>query len=271
MSARVLDGKREADKILADLKKQVAARRLPITLATIQVGRRPDSQLYLRLKTAAARRIGIRTVSYLLPAGASAARLQSLIRRLNRQSSVHGILLQLPLPKHLYADQAVALINPKKDVDGFLPDSPVLSPTVAAVMHLLKLAKPKKGAAAVVLGKESVFTAEVAAQLAKKGGKTEILPVKRIIPPATKRADIIVTVLGAGPMLKRKNIPSGAIVIDVGIRRRHGKTIGDVDPSIRTRAKAVSPVPGGVGPLTVAFVLQNTVVLASTKKKPSVT
>ncbi|MBI3573001.1 MAG: bifunctional 5,10-methylenetetrahydrofolate dehydrogenase/5,10-methenyltetrahydrofolate cyclohydrolase [Candidatus Kerfeldbacteria bacterium] len=255
--AKVLDGKKEADKILARLKKLCAGRR-PVTLATIIVGNRPDSRLYIKLKTAAARRVGIRTKAFSLPATATQGQLESLIQKLNRQRAVHGILLQLPLPSHLHADHAVATISPKKDVDGFRLNSLVPSPTIFAVLRLLEIAKPQPNSAITILGRDSVFTEQLAEQLARQKHRVFIVAPRHDWSSHTKQADVIITVLGRGPRLEAKDTKSSAIVIDVGIRRVKGKTVGDVALSVWKKAKAVSPVPGGIGPLTVAGVLWNT-------------
>lgn len=263
--AKTLDGKKEADKILRRLQKLCAGRR-PITLATIQVGQRADSSLYLKLKTAAARRIGMKTIAFLLPDPTSQARLAAVIRKLNRRKSVHGILLQLPLPKHLNANHAVGIISPKKDVDGFGKKSMVPSPTIFAVLRLLQLAKPKKHSIVTILGRDSVFTEQLAELLARLHYRAFIVASRGDWSSHTKQADVVITVLGRGPRLQAKDIVRGAIIIDVGIRRRKGRTVGDVAPSVWGKAKAVSPVPGGVGPLTVAGVLWNTYQLASPER-----
>lgn len=265
LKAISLDGKKEAAKLLGKLKQKVSALHTPITLATILVGRRPDSVLYVKRKQQAAINVGIKVRKYQFPTSISQKKLDSLLERLNRDSHVHGILLQLPLPTHLKTSRTIAMIPPSKDVDGFQDHPRVVPPTVAAVLHLLRLAKPKQGARAIILGKKSVFTKDLSVQLHNAGSPAGVVLVAHKIPMITRKADIIITALGRNPRLTAADIKPGAIVIDVGIRRMADKTVGDADPSVWTKAKAVSPVPGGVGPLTVAYVLYNTYHLAITR------
>lgn len=260
MVAYRLDGRAAADRLLQRLRKNLQRRSRPVTLATILVGRRFDSALYVKLKRSAAARVGIRTEAHQLPATVSIKKLLGLIQSLNRRAAINGILLQLPLPSHLHPDLAVAVIDPKKDVDGFHPKNRrVQPPPVAAVLHLLRLAKPRRGDRVVLLGKDSVFNQQLRRVLTKRGFHVTIAAAGRSIPPVTKSAGIIITALGRGPQLEAKNIKRGTIIIDVGTRRHGKKVIGDALPSVWTKAKAVSPVPGGVGPLTVAYLLYNTV------------
>jgi len=262
MTAGVLNGRVAAENILNKLRHRIQRQSGTVTLATIQVGRRPDSTLYLKLKSRAANRVGIKSEHFALPATVSQAKLIQLIVKLNQRRNIHGILIQLPLPPHLKTDMVVSAISIKKDVDGFHPRSLVVPPTIAAVLYLVQAAKPRARATAVILGKKSVFTRRLARELSRCGHFAVIVPVTNHIPRITKPADIIVTAIGRGPRLTARFIKPGAIVIDVGIRRHHGDTSGDVDKSVWTKAKAVSPVPGGVGPLTVAYLLVNTFKLA---------
>ena len=260
MSATVLDGRREASKILSRLQKQVARHRRPIVLASILVGQRFDSQLYIKLKTKAAERVGIETKHFSRPASTSTAQLLKLIRSLNRDRSVDGILLQLPLPKKINTQTVTTAISLQKDADGFrLGNTKVLPPTIAAVLHLFKMAKPKKNSRVLILGRDSVFTKRLQSEL----GSRAIIVAGKSSKRQTQSADIIITARGRGPRLQSSDIKKGVVMIDVGIRRLQGKTVGDVAPSALTKAKAISPVPGGVGPLTVAYLLYNTYRLAT--------
>lgn len=263
--ARILDGRAAADRLLTRLRKKIKKHRPPITLATILVGRRLDSVLYVQQKMLAAKKVGIRVRAFRLPVSTSQKTLNQLLQRLERNRNIHGILLQLPLPGALNADQAINSIPPSKDVDGFHRQSKVAPPTIAAVLHLLRLARSQAGAAAIILARDTVFSKKLTLRLLRRDIHAKLLKLKGVIPTETKRADIIITALGRGPRLTAANIKSGAVVIDVGIRRRNGKVTGDVDPSVWRKAKAVSPVPGGVGPLTVAYVLYNTYRLAKRK------
>lgn len=257
MVPKILDGRRESKKILAGLKKRIAHLQRQLLLATIQVGQRPDATLYLRLKAKAAHDIGIAVEHHHLPASVTQVKLEQRISALNRRRDVTGILLQLPLPNKIDTDRAVKKISPRKDVDGFTGTNHVTPPTIAAVLHLIALAKPKKISDVVIIGNDSIFSATLAQHL--KFHRISIVNPRSIDSPIVKAADIIITASGRGPRLTAKHIQRGAILIDVGIRQVKGKTGGDIDASAHRKSKAYSPVPGGVGPLTVAFVLKNTV------------
>lgn len=261
-----LDGRKESERILQRLKRTVRAYRRPITLATVVVGERYDSLLYVRLKRLAAARVGIRTEYIHLPASTSDAALQSVIVQLNRRRGIHGILLQLPLPPHLNADAAIAAMDPRKDVDGFHPKNTfVVSPPIAAVERLLRMAKAQASGRVLLIGKTSVFTSQLSARLTKLGYRCTIRrPRQTNI--SSRTFDCIVTAVGTGAQLTAADIAPGAILIDVGIRKQGKKTVGDVGPSCWKKAAAISPVPGGVGPLTIAYVLVNTARLATQKK-----
>lgn len=263
MMAARLDGRRAAELMLRQLKKRMVRRRRPITLATILVGSRYDSALYVKLKRRAAASTGIQTEAHHLTSSTSQEKLESLIRILNRRKNITGILLQLPLPSGLDADRAVAAILPGKDVDGFHPDNTLITPPpVGAVLKLIALGKPKPHSLAIIVAQQSVFTERLAKALEQSGFFAAVVEPHPKLPVVTAKADILVTALGAGPQLTSDAIKRGAIVVDVGIRKHGQKTIGDVHSSAWNKAKAISPVPGGVGPLTISCVLENTYQLA---------
>lgn len=263
MKAIKLDGRRAADRMLALLTKKVARHRQPITLATILVGLRYDSALYVKLKRRAAARVGIHTEAHHLPSTTSQSSLNKLIRSLNKRKNIHGILLQLPLPKQLNADAAVAAIDPTKDVDGFQPNNTlVVPPPVGAVLKLIALGKPKSESFTVIIAQQSVFTERLAQALDRTGHFVAVVEPHRHMNNVIRKSDIVISALGTGPRITARDIKPGAICIDVGIRQQGKKTVGDFNPSVWLKAKAVSPVPGGVGPLTVACVLENTYLLA---------
>ena len=258
--AKKLDGRRAAQTLLRHLARQTARRHL--RLAIVQIGDRTDSSVYIRQKQRAAEQVGIFTTLHHLPTRSSQVRIVRLIKQLNAQPSVHGILLQLPVPSHLDADQLITVIRPTKDVDGFHPEqSLVQPPLVSAVLHLVRLAKPRHGAA-VILGRVSVFSHALQQILARRGWSVQVDLATKRIPSITKNASLILTVRGRGPKLLGRHMRHGAVVIDAGIRRFEGKVTGDVDASAWSAAGAISPVPGGVGPLTVAYTLKNLVMLA---------
>jgi methylenetetrahydrofolate dehydrogenase (NADP+)/methenyltetrahydrofolate cyclohydrolase len=264
MIADKLDGRTESRRLLHRLTQRVIKSRKPITLATILVGERYDSALYVRLKQQAAAEVGIRTKQIQLPEQVTESRLIATIEKLNQNGYVHGILLQLPLPEHLDTDKIIQLINPAKDVDGFHPENElIVPPPVAAVEHFLDMARPKGKSRVVILGRKSVLTTQLQNRFAGRGWKTEIL--EHNWASQTSQADIIICVLGRGPRLTGAQVKAGVIVIDVGIRKLKGKTVGDADQSVWAKAKAITPVPGGVGPMTVYYVLHNTYELATRK------
>ncbi len=257
-----LDGRQAADRMLAQLKKKVDRTKRPITLATILVGTRYDSALYVKLKQRAAAKVGIRTEAHHLPASTTQSTLEKLIRKLNHRKTITGILLQLPLPKHLNADSAVAAIDQHKDVDGFQPNnSLVVPPPVEAVLKLIALGKSKPKSFAVIVAQQSVFTKQLAIALDHKGFTAAIVEPHRNMRSVTSKADIVISALGTGPRLTAHDLKYGTICIDVGIRQLGKKTVGDFASSAWTKAKAISPVPGGVGPLTISCVLENTYLL----------
>lgn len=266
MSATILDGRAAAERILEKLKIRVARSRHPITLVAIIVGNRFDSRLYVRLKRRAAAQVGIKTEIIQLPSTTTQAALERCIRRLNNQAKVHGILLQLPLPRGLDTDAAVAAIAQEKDVDGFQSDNAfVVPPPIGAVIRLIQLARPKSSSLAIILAQPSVFTVRLSRALEDQGYVAAHVEPTGTWAEVTRRADIVVTALGSGPRLRSTDIKRGAIIVDVGIRKQGKKTIGDVHPSAWKIASAISPVPGGVGPLTIACVLENTYHLATRK------
>lgn len=261
--ATKLDGRRAADRMLIQLKKKVAKHRRPITLATILVGARYDSALYVKLKRRAAAGVGIKTEAHHLSSSTTQKKLEQLIRSLNKRKNITGILLQLPLPKHLSADAAVTVIDPAKDVDGFQPGNPlVVPPPVGAVLKLIQVAKPRPRSFCVIVAQPSVFTERLAQALEAAGHVATVIEPHARLGQITAKADIIIPALGVGRQLLAADIKRGAIVVDVGIRQRGKKTIGDVHSSAWSKAKAISPVPGGVGPLTISCVLANTYQLA---------
>lgn len=263
MIAKRLDGRRESARLLRVLTKRVKRQHRRITLATILVGQRYDSALYVKLKRQAAASAGMRTEYHHLAPTTNQAALERLIGQLNRRSTIDGILLQLPLPSQLDVDRAIAVMRPSKDVDGFHPaNTVVVPPPVAAVLRLVAMGRPARGAFACLVAQPSVFSDRLAVEMERIGYAVATVEPYRGFGAIVSRADIVVTALGTGRRLTARDIKRGAIVVDVGIRKHGKKTAGDVDQSVWTKAKAISPVPGGVGPLTVAYVLWNTYTLA---------
>jgi methylenetetrahydrofolate dehydrogenase (NADP+)/methenyltetrahydrofolate cyclohydrolase len=288
MSARIIDGKAVAAGVRAEVAKQVAARTArglsAPGLAVVMVGDSPASQVYVRNKRKACAEVGIRDLSVDLPASLSHAALLSEIQRLNRDPLVHGILVQLPLPDHLDATAVIETIDPRKDVDGFHPYNmgrlavkmPRLRPcTPFGVMKLLESTRePLAGKEAVVIGASNIVGRPMLLELLLAGCTVTVCHSRtRDLAGHVQRAEIVVAAVGRPQMIRGEWIRPGAVVIDVGINRLpDGKLVGDVDfTAARERAGWITPVPGGVGPMTVAMLLQNTLTAADlqdTKNPP---
>ncbi len=280
MTATVIDGRAAAAEVLEETKERVAAleaRGKGVTLATVLVGDDLPSHTYVGVKRRRAGEIGIGSVHHELPAGASQGRVAGLIKRLNDDPAVDGILLQLPLPAGL-DDQAAAMeIDPSKDVDGLHPanlgmivlDRPRFEPcTPSGVMHLLERGEvPVRGADAVIVGRSFLVGRSLALLLMARGADATVTvahSATKGLAEVTRRADILVAAVGRPEMITAEYIRPGAVVIDVGINRTEaGGLVGDVKFSDAARAaSAVTPVPGGVGPMTVAMLMRNTALAA---------
>src|SRR6478736_5434581 len=276
MTAKILDGKRIADDLLDELRARVALRqtqgRAVPGLAVVFVGDNPASAVYVRNKRRACKHVGFRSRDYDLPATATQADLTQLIDRLNTDPQIHGILVQLPLPGHIDAASLINRIDPRKDVDGFHPENigrlalrqRGLRPcTSKGVMTLLAHTdRPVRGQDAVVVGVSNHVGRPLVFELMLAGCTTTCChKFTRDLGAEVARADIVVVAIGRPGFVKGDWIKPGAVVIDVGINRiADGSLSGDVDfDSVAERASWITPVPGGVGPMTVATLMQNTV------------
>jgi methylenetetrahydrofolate dehydrogenase (NADP+)/methenyltetrahydrofolate cyclohydrolase len=271
----IIDGKAVAAKLRGEVAVRAAAlraRNIVPRLAVILVGDDPASQVYVKSKTRAAIEAGVDPVDHRLPATTTQAELGALIAQLDADASVDGILLQLPLPKHLDSDRAIASIDPAKDVDGLHPQSlgrlaqgkPGFVPcTPRGCMRLLDEAGVAlEGARAVVLGRSLLVGKPVALLLANANATVTMCHSRtRDLAGEVSRADIVVAAIGKPELVKGTWIKPGAAVIDVGINRLADKRlVGDVEyAAAAERAAAITPVPGGVGPMTIACLLDNTV------------
>ncbi len=271
----VIDGKAIAaalrETLAADTARLVAAGKRP-GLAVIMVGDNPASDVYVRNKIAACEKTGIASFEHRLPASATQGEVESLIRRLNADDAVHGILLQLPVPDQIDSTAMINLIAPEKDVDGLHPLNlgrlmaglPGMVPcTPQGSLMLIKEAQGDlSGLHAVVIGRSILFGKPMAQLLlAENCTVTQAHSKTRDLPALCKTADILVAAIGRPEMIKGDWVKPGAIVIDVGINRMaDGRLKGDVDfPAASKVARAITPVPGGVGPMTIACLLANTV------------
>ena len=271
----IIDGKAAAARMIAglavDISALTAAGRKP-GLAVILVGDHPASEIYVRNKITACTKNGLESFKYHLPATAQQADVETLIHRLNADRKVHGILLQLPLPGHLDSALLIDIIAPEKDVDGLHPlnigrlvaGQPGIVPcTPSGALHLIKSVKPDLGGLhAAVLGRSLLFGKPMGQLLLHENCTvTQAHSRSTDLPALCRQADILIAATGQAGMVKGDWIKPGAIVIDVGITRGDdGKLVGDVDyeSAIKT-ASAITPVPGGVGPMTIAYLLANAV------------
>ena len=275
MSARIIDGKARAERLAAEIRTQVAARvaagRSPPGLAVVLVGDNPASQVYVRNKRRMTDATGMRSYAHDLPATTSQADLLSLIDALNRDPAVNGILVQLPLPAHIDTELVTERIDPLKDVDGFHPYNigrlvlkrPTLRPcTPYGCMTLLReTGEDLVGKHAVVIGQSNIVGRPMALELLIERCTVTICHSKtRDLPGLVRQADIVVAGIGKANFVQGGWLKPGAIVIDVGINRNaEGKLCGDVDfASAKEVASWITPVPGGVGPMTIATLLANT-------------
>ena len=278
MSARLIDGRAVAAALRADLARDVAefaARNgRPPGLATVLVGEDPGSLVYVGMKHRECEAVGIASFDHRLGADTTEAELTALIERLNGDPVVSGVLIQLPLPDHLDGVRLPGLVDVAKDVDGLTPLSagllalgrPGLRPcTPSGVMLLLESAGVAlEGAEAVVVGRSNLFGKPMAALLlAANATVTSCHSRTRGLPGVCARADVLIAAAGRPRMVTAEWVKPGATVIDVGVNRLDGGLVGDVDfEAVRERAGAITPVPGGVGPMTIACLLRNTVLAA---------
>ena len=256
----------------------LGARGIRPGLAVVLAGDNPASQVYVRNKTAACAEIGVRTFDHRLPSTVSQGALMELIDRLNRDPEVDGILVQLPLPDGIDARQVLLAIDPAKDVDGFHPENlgrllmgqpRFVACTPLGVMRLLaESGTPLAGADAVVIGRSNIVGKPMAALLITADATVTVCHSRsRDLPECVRRADVVVAAVGRAQMVKGDWIKPGATVIDVGMNRgADGKLVGDVDyAAAAARARAITPVPGGVGPMTIAMLLSNTLASAASR------
>jgi methylenetetrahydrofolate dehydrogenase (NADP+)/methenyltetrahydrofolate cyclohydrolase len=273
----IIDGKALAADVeveTAQRVKKLAGRGMVPGLATVLVGENPASQMYIRLKHSACSRVGIRSENVVLPAESTEAELIARIQELNGRPDINGILLQLPLPKGLSPQRAMMSILPEKDVDGFHPvnmgalllGAERLVPCtprgiIYALERLGMTGKKLEGAEVVIVGHSNVVGKPLAAMLLSRNATVQVCHVfTRDLAEHTRDAEILVVAAGVPALIKKEMVRPGAIVFDVGINRVGDKTVGDVDyEAVKEIASAITPVPGGVGPLTVAMLLSQTV------------
>lgn len=270
--AQIIDGKKISTEVKEELKQKVAAEGLEVTLAVIQVGNDPASTVYVGNKKKACEYIGIRSLAYELPEETTEEELLNLVRDLNAREDVHGILVQLPLPAHINEDKVIQTISPLKDVDGFHPQSVgalsigqkgFVSCTPAGVIELLKRSDVEiEGKECVIVGRSNIVGKPMALLMLRENATVTICHSRtKNLKAVTKRADILIVAIGKPKFIDDSYVKDGAVVIDVGIHRdENNKLCGDVDfASVEPKASAITPVPGGVGPMTIAMLMNNCV------------
>jgi 5,10-methylene-tetrahydrofolate dehydrogenase/methenyl tetrahydrofolate cyclohydrolase len=283
MTAQLIDGKAIAQKVreevAAEVARRTAAGKSPPTLATVLVGDRPDSVAYVSSKGRACQELGMGSVSHHVPGDISQEELEKLIKKLNASKEVNGILVQLPLPAHLNEERILQLINIEKDVDGFSPINigrlaqkgrePLFVPcTPYGCIYLLEQVGVKiEGANAVVLGRSNIVGMPAALLLIGRNATVTVCHSRtRDLPAVTRQADILIAAIGKVEMVRGDWIKPGAAVIDVGInsvpdatKKSGHRLVGDVKfDEAREVAGWITPVPGGVGPMTIAMLMRST-------------
>jgi len=274
VAGKLIDGKKIAKKILEKAKKEVALlkeKNVPVGLAIVQAGQNPASSIYIAKKLDAAEEIGMKTEWVKLSEKVSFEEISQKINELNNNEQISGIIVQLPLPKHLKQIDVLSLVDPKKDVDGFHPANqgrlfagePVFVPaTVKGIIKLIESTKTKiAGKHAVVIGRSVIVGKPVASMLLNADATVTMCHSRtKNLASHTKQADILVVAVGKMRLVKKNMVKKGAIVIDVGINKVKGKISGDVDfENVKKIAGFITPVPGGVGPMTVACLIENTI------------
>ena len=269
----ILDGKALAKKIRASIKKEVDSLKkegiIP-GLAFILVGDNPASQVYVNMKTKACEEVGIYSINHRMPSEISERELIEVIKMLNDNPMVDGILVQLPLPKHLNEEKIIETIDYRKDVDGFHPynmgrlarGNPLfISCTPYGIMKLLnEYSIDVKGRDVVVVGAGNITGKPMALMLTNSGATVQICHIyTQNLKEKTKRADIVISAVGKPNLITEDMVKEGAVVVDVGISRVKDRVVGDVDfEGVSKKASYITPVPGGVGPMTIAMLLYNT-------------
>ncbi len=268
--ATILDGKKCSEKHLELLKEEIGESGLYPRLATVIVGNDPASRMYVRMKHRACETVGIGSVGIELPADTTTGAVLEAVRRLNADPDINGILVQLPLPEGINTERIINAISPAKDVDGYHPENMGLllsgkprfsSCTPKGIMTLLEEYKiPVAGARAVVVGRSIDVGRPMAALLLNADATVTICHSKtKNLTVELKQAEILVSAIGKAHFITPDMVKPGAVVIDVGINQLDGKLVGDVDfAAVSGIASAITPVPGGVGPMTIATLMENT-------------
>ena len=272
---QIIDGKKISNEIKNEIKQEVSKLKekgIEPTLAVVLVGEDPASKIYVSNKKKACEYVGIRSLSYLLPKETTEEELLSLVQTLNNREDIHGILVQLPLPSHIQEEKVIMSIDPKKDVDGFHPinvgalsigKKAFLPCTPAGIIELLKRSDISiEGKHCVVIGRSNIVGKPISMLLLRENGTVTVCHSKTVnLKELCQQGDIIVAAIGKANFITADMIKPGAVLIDVGINRlENGKLCGDIDfNDCKDKVSAITPVPGGVGPMTIAMLLYNCV------------
>lgn len=271
MSAQLINGKEIALALREELAAELAFKKYRPHLAVVLVGNDEASLIYDRNKQKAALAAGMDCDLHHLPEETTEDDLLDLIGRLNGDDNIHGVMVQLPLPKHINGRRIIEAICPEKDVDGFTPQNAgrlllkderaIVSATPAGILHLLKTVHQNlSGLHAVIIGRSNIVGKPLASLLLNQDCTVTVIHSKTVNPKEiTRQADILIAACGCPKMVKKDWVKEGATIIDVGINRIDGKLCGDVDfDDVCDKAAFITPVPGGVGPMTIAMLLRNT-------------
>lgn len=271
MAYSIINGKELSQKIQEEIKEKIACLKTCPHLAVILIGDNPASQTYVKNKEKACQNVGIKSITYHLDKDIKQQELEDFIIELNNDKQINGILVQLPLPKHLETEKILSLISPLKDVDGFHPlntgllvkgsENAILPCTPKGIIKMLHSVKEDlSGLNAVVIGRSQIVGLPIAQLLIKENCTTTVTHSHtKDLSAITQNADILVVAIGKPDFINKEHIKKGAIVIDVGINKTDNGLKGDVDfDSAKTQASYITPVPGGVGPMTIAMLLENT-------------
>ena len=270
MPAKIIDGKKIAEKIISEIRSKVKNMKEKPGLALVMVGSNPASEVYVNFKEKDSKEAGFYCERHNLDESASEMDLLNLVNQLNNNPKVHGVLVQLPLPKHLDEKLVTDAILPHKDVDGFtavnlgnlLSEKTILAPATArAAIHLIESTGTKiEGKNAVGIGRSNIVGKPTAMMLLEKNATVTVCHSRtRNLAEYTRKADILVVAAGKPDLVTKDMVKEGAVVIDVGINRSGDKLVGDVDfDSVKEIAGFITPVPGGVGPMTRAMLMENT-------------
>ncbi len=272
---KLINGKKISQHILNSLKVEIKKKSIQATLAVILVGTDPASHLYVSIKEKRAQEIGINFIKYLLPTNTKQTEIIKLIQELNQNKKITAILIQLPLPKHLNTNKIINTINPAKDADGIHPNNlqqlssnanPQLLPaTTGAIIEAIKYTKQTiNNKSIAIIGKSKIVGLPTYNYFKNKCLSLNIYDRQtQNLAQQTSQADILIVAIGQANFITNKYIKSRATIIDVGINKIHNKTVGDVNfNSIKNKASWLTPVPGGIGPITVAILLKNVIYLS---------